>query len=130
MTSCSSLENEAIVCPKITSPKKAAEIIVNSNNKSKVYAGIRGVQSYCTISSKDIEMDVSVNIRVIRKKMTNEDYAPITISIVSVDEESKEYDRDEFSYSQFLLKGSKIIDRSTKMSLNVPNKGQVYLGIK
>ena len=58
------------------------------------------------------------------------DYVPITISLVSVDINNKEYDRDEFSYSQFLLKGNKIIERSTNMGIDVPKNGKVYIGIR
>ena len=67
----------------------------------------------------------SVNIRAIRNNINEDDYAPIKISIVSIDDSNKEYDRDEFKYSQFLLNGKRIIDRITKMNLDVPNKGKV-----
>ena len=62
-----------------------------------------------------------------RKK---DDHAALRLSIVSVDENNKEYDRDELSYSQFLLTGNKIIDRKTELNLDVPNNGKVYIGIK
>ena len=92
--------------------------------------GFRGVELYCTNSGTDIDMKASVNIRAIRNNSDDDDYVPITISIVSVDINNKEYDRDEFSYSQFVLKGSKIVERSTNMDLNVPNNGKVYIGIR
>ena len=92
--------------------------------------GFRGVELYCTNSGEDINMKASVNIRAIRKNSDDDDYVPITISIVSVGIHNKEYDRDEFSYSQFVLKGSKIVERSTNMDLNVPNNGKVYIGIR
>lgn len=131
LTSCSTLKQEVVDCPKLTSPKTAAEIVINSENNSPIYIGIRGVQSYCTkASDNEIEMDINVNLRAIRKDITNTDYAPVKISVVSIDENNIEYDRDQFSYSQFLLAGSKIVDRSTEMNLNVPIKGQVYIGIK
>ncbi|MDC0093234.1 hypothetical protein OAI86_02835 [Alphaproteobacteria bacterium] len=129
-TGCSTLTQEVVDCPKITSPKSAAEIFVNSENNIPVYIGVRGIQAFCTKASDHIEMDVSVNIRAIRKEISKDDYAPLIISIVSVDEKNKEYDRDELSYSQFLLSGSKTIDRVTKLSLDIPNNGQVYFGIK
>ena len=81
-------------------------------------------------ASNHIEMDVSVNIRAIRKDITKDDYAPLRLTIVSVDEKNQEFDRDELSYSQFLLIGNKIIDRRTELKLDVPNNGKVYLGIK
>ena len=127
---CSTLIQDVVDCPKLTSPKGSAEIFVNSKNNLPVYIGIRGVQTYCLKSSNHIEMDVSVNIRAIRKDITKDDYASLTLSIVSVDENNNEYDRDELSYSQFLLIGNKIIDRITVMSLDIPNNGQVYLGLK
>ena len=130
LTGCSTLKQEVVDCPKLTSPKSAAEIFVNSENNIPVYIGIRGVQTYCSKSSNHIEMDVSVNIRAIRKDVTKDDYAPLKISIVSVDKYNKEYDRDELSYSQFLLIGNKIIDRRTDLNLDIPKKGKVYLGIK
>ena len=48
-------------------------------------------------------MNVSVNIRAIRKDITIDDYVPLKLSIVSVDKDFNEYYRDELSYSQFLL---------------------------
>ena len=127
---CSTLKQDVVDCPKLTSPKSAAEIFVYSENNLPVYIGIRGVQTYCSKASDHIEMDVSVNIRAVRKDVTKDDYAALRLSIVSVDENNKEYDRDELSYSQFLLVGNKIIDRTTELSLDVPNDGKVYLGIK
>ena len=127
---CSTLIQDVVDCPKLTSPKGLAETFVNSKNNLPVYIGIRGVQTYCLKSSNHIEMDISVNIRAIRKDITKDDYASLTLSIVSVDENNNEYDRDELSYSQFLLIGNKIIDRITVMSLDIPNNGQVYLGLK
>ena len=127
---CSTLIQDVVDCPKLTSPKGSAETFVNSKNNLPVYIGIRGVQTYCLKSSNHIEMDVSVNIRAIRKDITKDDYASLTLSIVSVDENNNEYDRDELSYSQFLLIGNKIIDRITVMSLDIPNNGKVYLGLK
>jgi hypothetical protein len=49
---------------------------------------------------------------------------------VSVDENNNEYDRDELSYSQFLLIGNKIIDRTTELNIDIPKDGKVYLGIQ
>ena len=130
LTGCSTLKQEVVDCPKLTSPKSAAEIFVNSENNLPIYIGIRGVNTYCSKASDHIEMDVSVNIRAVRKDVTKDDYAELRLSIVSVDENNKEYDRDELTYSQFLLIGNKIIDRTTELNLDVPNDGKVYLGIK
>ena len=75
-------------------------------------------------------MELSVNIRAIRNDTTKDDYVPVKISVVSIDLNEKEFDRDEFNYSQFLLKGSKKVDRATTFELKVPAGGQVFLGIK
>ena len=112
------------------SPKKASEIVVNSENNLPIYLGLRGVQKFCSRDGNSIQMELSVNIRAIRNDTTKEDYVPVNISVVSVDLNEKEFDRDEFNYSQFLLKGGKIVDRSTTFDLKVPAGGQVLLGIK
>ena len=130
LNGCSTFKKEAVECPKLIAPKKAAEIIVNSENNLSVYIGFRGVQKFCFKDGDDIKMDLSVNIRAIRNDATEDDYVPVNISIVSVDSNEKEFDRDEFNYSQFLLKGSKIVDRATTFELKVPAGGQVLLGIK
>ena len=130
LSSCSTLEKEVVTCPNTSSPKGAEEIVVKSENGLPVYMGLRGVELYCTNSGTDIDMEASVNIRALRNNIIDDDYVPITISLVSVDINNKEYDRDEFSYSQFLLKGNKIIERSTNMGVDVPINGKVYIGIR
>jgi hypothetical protein len=127
---CSTFKKDIIECPKLIAPKKAAEIVVNSKSNSPVYLGFRGVQKFCFKDGDDIQMELSVNIRAIRNDITKEDYVPVNISVVSVDLNEKEFDRDEFNYSQFLLKGSKKVDRSTTFDLKVPSGGKVLLGIK
>ena len=127
---CSTFKKDVVECPKLIAPKKAAEIVVNSEGNSPVYLGFRGVQKFCFKDGDDIEMELSVNVRAIRNDTTKEDYVPVNISVVSVDLNEKEFDRDEFNYSQFLLKGSKIVDRETTFDLKVPAGGQVLLGIK
>ena len=127
---CSTFKKDVIECPKLTVPKKAAEIIVNSQSNSPVYLGFRGVEKFCFEDGDDIQMELSVNIRAIRNDTTKEDYVPVNISVVSIDLNEKEFDRDEFNYSQFLLKGGKIVDRATTFDLKVPVGGKVLLGIK
>ena len=127
---CSTFKKDVVECPKLIAPKKAAEIVVNSESNSPVYLGFRGVQKFCFKDGDDIQMELSVNIRAIRTDTAKEDYVPVNISVVSVDLNEKEFDRDEFNYSQFLLKGSKIVDRSTTFDLKVPSGGKVLLGIK
>ena len=127
---CSTFKKNVVECPKLIAPKKAAEIVVNSEGNSPVYLGFRGVQKFCFRDGDDIEMELSVNVRAIRNDTTKEDYVPVNISVVSVDSNEKEFDRDEFNYSQFLLKGSKIVDRATTFELKVPAGGKVFLGMK
>ena len=130
LNGCSSLKKDVVDCPKVTAPQKAAEVIVKSENKLPVYIGLRGIKTYCTKDDDNIEMEISVNVRAIRKDTTIEDSVPVNISIVSTDLNNKENDRDDFSYSQFLLKGSKIVDRATILDITIPNGGQVYLGLR
>ena len=127
---CSTFKKVIVECPKLIAPKKAAEIVVNSESNSPVYLGFRGVQKFCFKDGDDIQMELSVNIRAIRTDTAKEDYVPVNISVVSVDLNEKEFDRDEFNYSQFLLQGSKIVDRATTFDLKVPSGGKVLLGIK
>ena len=127
---CSTFKKIVVECPKLIAPKKAAEIVVNSEGNSPVYLGFRGVQKFCFKDSDDIQMELSVNIRAIRNDTTKEDYVPVNISVVSVYLNEKEFDRDEFNYSQFLLKDSKIVDRATTFELKVPAGWQVLIGIK
>ena len=127
---CSTFKKDVVECPKLIAPKKAAEIVVNSESNSPVYLGFRGVQKFCFKDGDDIEMELFVNIRAIRNDTTKEDYVPVNINVVSVDLNEKEFDRDEFNYSQFLLKGSKIVDRATTFDLKVPAGGQVLIGVK
>ena len=130
LNGCSTFKKEIVECPKITSPKKASEIVVNSENKLPVYLGFRGVQRICFKEGDNIQMELSVNIRAIRNEPKKEDYVPVNITVVSIDLNDKEFDRDEFNYSQFLLKGSRIVDRATTFDLKVPSGGQVLLGIR
>ncbi len=127
---CSTFKKVVVECPKLIAPKKAAEIVVNSESNSPVYLGLRGVQKFCFKDGDNIKMELSVNIRAIRNDSTKEDFVPVSISVVSVDLNENEFDRDEYNYSQFLLKGSKIVDRATTFDLKVPARGQVLLGIK
>ena len=127
---CSTFKKDVVECPKLISPKKVAEIVANSESNLPVYIGFRGVQEFCYKDGKNIQMELSVNIRAIRTDTTDEDYVPVNISVVSIDLNEKEFDRDEFKYSQFLSKGGKTIDRATTFDLKVPVGGQVLIGLK
>jgi len=130
LSGCSAIKKEVIDCPKLTSFKEVAEVVVKSEKNIPVYIGIRGVQTYCTDNNNDVNMELSINIRAIRKDTSIEDYVPVNISVVSLDASKNEYERDDFSYSQFMLKNSRIVDRSTQFNLSVPKGGEVLLGIK
>ena len=130
LNSCSSLTKDIVECPKVIAPKSAAEVIVKSENKLPVYIGFRGLKTHCVKDNDDIEMEISVNVRSIRKETISEDFVPVNISVVSTDINNIEYDRDDFTYSQFLLKGSKIVDRATILDITIPYGGQVYLGLR
>ena len=130
LSSCSTFKKEVVNCPSITSPKGTEEIIVNSQNNLPVYIGFRGIELTCVKNGSYIDMEAIVNIRSIRNDINEDDYAPIKISLVSINDSNEEYDRDDFKYSQFLLNGKRIIDRITKMNVEVPNKGKVLIGIK
>ena len=130
LSSCSTFKKEVVNCPSITSPKGTEEIIVNSQNNLPVYIGFRGIDLTCVKNGSYIDMEAVVNIRSIRNNINEDDYAPIKISLVSINDSNEEYDRDDFKYSQFLLNGKRIIDRITKMNVEVPNKGKVLIGIK
>ena len=130
ISSCSIFKKEIVKCPLITSPKGSQEIIAKSENAISTYMGLRDVTFTCYSNRADIDMTVFVNIRSIRNNIKDDDYVPIIISLVSIDKENKEYDRDQFSYSQFLLNNNKTIDRKTKMNVDVPFNGKVYIGLK
>ena len=130
LNSCSSFKKDVVDCPKIITPKKASETLVESENNSLVYIGFRGVKTYCVKYNDNIEMEIAVNVRAIRKETMSEDFVTVNISIVSTNLNNKEYDRDSLNYSQFLLKGSKIVDRVTNCDISIPKDGQVFLGIR
>ena len=83
---CSTFKKDVVECPKLIAPKKAAEIVVYSESNSPVYLGFRGVQKICSKDGDDIQMELSVNIRAIRNDITKEDYVPVNISVVSVED--------------------------------------------
>ena len=47
LNSCTTFEREVVDCPKLSSPKNAAEVIVSSENNLPVYIGFRGVKLLC-----------------------------------------------------------------------------------
>ena len=137
LNGCSNLNNvydktfkdEIINCPKFSSPRGTAELVVNSDNNVKSYLGFRGISKKCYIRKNEITMYLSVNVRSIRKIYKNDDYIPINIFLVSLDENGKEYDRENVHFDMFLKAGSKIVERETDMKIYVPKKGSSYIGL-
>ena len=134
ISNCSSVIEEYVYggktnCPNLTSPKGSEELIVKTEKSLDIYIGFRGIKTNCLLNGSLIKLDLEVNVRSIRNQIEFDDRLPINLSLVSVDEDKKIFERDDLNLSIFLKKGSKIIDRSTKMSVNVPINGQVLLGL-
>ena len=127
--SCTTFNNKNIDCPKIKSPKGSEQTTVISKNESKVYVGFRGVDTVCSIKDNIVYMNVNLNLRTIRVNHDMDDYVPIKLSLVSVNSKNIEYDRDDFSYLQFMKEGYKTVDRVSNMTVDIPLGGQAYLGI-
>ena len=131
VTNCSSFNitsNEAI-CPKLTSPKGAEEILLKSRNGVETYIGFRGIKTKCYKAGSSIKMTLEVNIRAIRKNINSDDYLPITLALVSINEKRSESDRDEISFDFFLRSKSRLIERVTKMKVIIPKNGEALIGI-
>ena len=132
LSSCSSLDvldKEEIECPKITSPRGTEELVIYTVNKVKTYIGLRGVKTTCFIKNSLIIMDLEANVRVIRRDYKIDDNIEITLSLVSIDKNKKEYDREDFESKFFLKEDSKIIERATDMRVEVPKNGSVLIGL-
>tara|TARA_Y100001954_G_C15475616_1_gene437838 strand:+ start:112 stop:585 length:474 start_codon:yes stop_codon:yes gene_type:complete len=119
-----------ISCPLITSPMGTNEIIVSSElNDIKSYVGFRGIKKVCFLLDEEIEMNLKVNIRSVRKKFKNDDSLKLKISLVSVTNNDKEYDRDDLNLNFFLKSGSEIVERESDMSVIIPQGGKTYIGL-
>ena len=122
-------KDEVVTCPNFSSPKGSAELIINSKKNLQTYVGFRGIAKKCYEKNKFTTMYLTVNIRSIRKIYKHDDYVPVKIYLVSIDENEKEYDRDNFEFNLFLKSGSKIVERETFMKINVPKNGKSYIGL-
>ena len=134
LTNCTSVVDEYVYggkteCPNLTSPKGSEELIVKTEKDVGIYIGFRGIKTKCLLNRTLIKMDLEVNIRSIRNQIEFDDSVTINLSLVSTDKNEKIFERDDLSLNIFLKEGSKIIDRSTKMSVNVPMNGEVLLGL-
>ena len=135
LSSCSSLDvigvldKEEIPCPKITAPIGSEELVINTMNKVKAYIGLRGINAKCFVKNSLITMNLEVNVRAVRRNYKIDDNIEITLSLVSIDENKKEYDREDFESKFFLKENSKIVERATEMSVQVPKTGSVLIGL-
>ena len=132
VSNCSYFDNtsKVVICPKLTSPKGTEEILLISKNNIKTYIGFRGIKSICyKMNNDDINMKLEVNLRAIRKNTQLDDYLPVTLALVSINDKGKESDRDEISFEFFLRSNRKLIERATLMEVIIPKKGQALLGI-
>ena len=94
-------KDEIITCPKILSPNSTSELIINSENNVKSYVGL-GYIKKMFYKEDEITMYLDVNNRSIRKVYEIDDYIPVKIYLVSVDESGKEYDRNNIEFKMFL----------------------------
>ncbi len=134
LTNCTTVVEEYVYggktdCPNITSPKGSEELVVKTEKDLRIYIGFRGIKTKCLLNRSLIKMDLEVNIRSIRNQIEFDDSVPINLSLVSTDKNEKVFERDDLSLNIFLKQGIKTIDRSTKMSVNVPLNGRVLLGL-
>ena len=133
-TNCTSVVEDYVYggktnCPNLSSPKGSEELVVKTENNIVAYVGFRGIKTKCLLNRSLIKIDLEVNIRTIRNQIEFDDSLPINLSLVSTDINKNVFERDDLNLNIFLKKGSKIIDRSTKMSVNVPMNGEVLLGL-
>ena len=137
IASCSSVSNyvqnyihdNEVECPKISSPKGSEELIVQSENNIKTYVGLRGIQTICKSKESTKIMNVEINVRAIRNKFDLDDNLPLTISLVSLNKNKMEYDRDEFAHNFFLKKDSKIVERISNLIIEIPEGGEALIGL-
>ena len=73
-------------------------------------------------------MNITVNLRSVRKNFQNDDLIKLKISLVSTNNNLEEFDRDDFELGFFLKSGSEIVERESNMSIIIPKDGKVYIG--
>ena len=117
-------------CPLINTPKGSEELIATSQkNNNTSYIGFRGIKKTCFLSGDIINMNITVNLRSVRKNFQNDDLIKLKISLVSTNNNNAEFDRDDFELGFFLKSGSEIVERESNMSVIIPKNGKVYIGI-
>ena len=117
-------------CPLINTPKGSEELIATSQkNNNTSYIGFRGIKKNCSLSGDKIKMNLTVNLRSVRKNFQNDDLIKLKISLVSTNNNLEEFDRDDFELGFFLKSGSEIVERESNMSVIIPKGGKVYIGL-
>ena len=117
-------------CPLINTPKGSEELIaISQKNNNTSYIGFRGIKKNCSLSGDKIKMNLTVNLRSVRKNFQNNDLIKLKISLVSTNNNLEEFDRDDFELGFFLKSGSEIVERESNMSVIIPKNGKVYIGL-
>ena len=111
-------------------PEGSEELIaISQNNNNTSYVGFRGIKKTCFLSGDIINMNITVNLRSVRKNFQNDDLIKLKISLVSTKNNNTEFDRDDFELGFFLKSGSEIVERESNMSVIIPKDGKVYIGL-
>ena len=98
-------------CPLINTPKGSEELIATSQkNNNTSYIGFRGIKKNCSLSGDKIKMNLTVNLRSVRKNFQNDDLIKLKISLVSTNNNLEEFERDDFELDFFLKSGSDIVE--------------------
>ena len=140
ITGCSTVKNnisnlnevffkEEVICPLIMTPEGSEELIAISQNNNTSYVGFRGIKNTCFLSGDTIKMNITANLRSVRKNFQNNDLIKLKISLVSTNNNLEEFDRDDFELGFFLKSGSEIVERESNMSVIIPKDGKVYIGL-
>ena len=91
---------EEVICPLIMTPEGSEELIATSQkNNNTSYIGFRGIKKNCSLSGDKIKMNLTVNLRSVRKNFQNDDSIKLKISLVSTNNNLEEFDRDDFELS-------------------------------
>ena len=141
ITGCSTVKNnisnlnevffkEEVICPLIMTPEGSEELIaISQKNNNTSYVGFRGIKKNCSLSGDKIKVNLTVNLRSVRKNFQNDDLIKLKISLVSTKNNNAEFDRDDFELGFFLKSGSEIVERESNMSVIIPKDGEVYIGL-
>ena len=141
ITGCSTVKNnisnlneilfkEEVICPLIMTPEGSEELIaISQKNNNTSYIGFRGIKKNCSSRGDKIKMKLTVNLRSVRKNFQNDDLIKLKISLVSTNNNLEEFDRDNFELGFYLKSGSEIVERESNMSVIIPKKGKVYIGL-